>query len=129
MLRPSGDGAPMDGAPMESGEMKAAPRTPSVVDAAPSGTTPAGRAPQQIARLQAFAAGSSAPEPGDTTGIGAAISDVRRAYDDAAAFEAVAGRPLDPSLSAGLLAALLRDAYATLGVPDSARAFARRLTP
>ncbi len=138
VLRPSGDGATAPGAAMESGEMKSSVPSPAptVADAAPASSaapTPAEQTAQQIARLRAFTSDASTgvarAASRDTAGVAAAISDVRRAYDDAAAFEAVSGRPVDPSLSAGLLAALLRDAYAALGDADSARAFARRITP
>lgn len=122
VLRPPGDGQTL-----ESAEFKSSASAPQGAGA--MSAIPAERTTQQIARLQAFSAGASASDSRDTTGVSAAISDVRRAYDEAAAFEAIAKRPLDPTRSSSTLAALLRDAYTALGVSDSARAFARRITP
>ncbi len=119
VLRPSN--VPVEGkaSAETTGDLKSQTPLPTfdAVPAAPAEATQAA-----IARLGALAAAPAS----DTLGAAAAISTVRRAYADAAAFEAISGRPLDPSLSADRLAALLGAAFDATGQPDSARAYRAR---
>ena len=118
VMRPSGGAMEAgDAVGNTKSDLKSQTMPPPGVGAA----TPAAATQAAIARLDALVAA-----PSDTAGAAAAISTVRRAYADAAAFEVLAGRPLDPSLSADRLAALLGGAFDATGQPDSARAYRAR---
>lgn len=89
-------------------------------DPGAGGITPAEVLAASRERLEAFTA-----QPTDSVGVGAAISEVRRAYEEARQFEAIAGAPVDPSLSSASLGRLLSSTFNALGQPDSAQAYAR----